>query len=178
MCICMLKKASGSYDRLKVIHFLSEFHRWLWSSAMGHTMPCPENTKIDNMYHVLKSACTPRSGNVVACIVFHVPTMATLAPTITAAAGGCHEVATPKECSFRLKWNWAFGKLCLFQCKIRTARFTDSHWCTSMKNSKCLSRLKILHQNLQCIISNIFASVKHSLFIYRSCAFIIWKCDQ
>lgn len=55
------------------------------------------------MYHVLKNACTPTSGNVVISIVFHVPTMATLPPTITAAAEESHEVATPKKCNLPLE---------------------------------------------------------------------------
>ena len=60
---------------------------------MSLSKPCPENTKIENMYHALKSACTPAGGNIVSCIFFYVHTMVTLLPTLTAAAEGSHEAA-------------------------------------------------------------------------------------
>ena len=81
---------------------------------MSLTKPCPESTKIENMYHALKSACTPTGGNVVACIFFNVHTMATLPPTLTAVAEGSHEAAALKECCLLLEQKLSMIQLCLF----------------------------------------------------------------
>ena len=93
---------------------------------MSLSKPCPENTKIENMFHALRSTCTPTGANVVACIFFNVHTMSTLPPTLTAAAEGSHEAAALKECSLPLEQKLSMIKLCLFQCRdIKGFRWSE-----------------------------------------------------